>query len=494
MRFATLAAAGVVALVLASTASAGPYTLSSTALASGPSPFTGCTADHAADQIAAGSTLYPNSEPEPRADVNPTNPANIVGAYQQDRWNDGGGRGLVASWSKNGGATWHPVVIPGITRCSNGDFDRASDPWVSFAPNGDLYAISLTFDAFDTHNGILVSKSTNGGESWGAPIPVAEDNTNGLDKQSITADPFDSNYVYAAWDRFLSPPGFPPSDQGRFHAQSYVQQAFFSRSTNGGVSWGPAQVLYNPGTHAGTIGSIINVLPDRTLVDGFVVFGDHKRTIRGANVADVRSMDLGATWSKKATLIAPVDPSFPGPTDPDHPNLIIRGGELPDFAVDRVSGKLYAVWDDDLPDGVDKVYFSQSSDGGLTWSDPVKINKTPTNIPTLDQSAFTPTVKVAADGTVGVTYYDFRNNTAAAGLTTDYWFVHCHATCTDPANWGETHVAGPFDEEQAAYARGYFLGDYEGMVTIGNVFGPFYNQAVNQATDPSDAFYSTLTP
>src|SRR5947207_15944356 len=141
--------------------------------------------------------------------------------------------------------------------------------------------------------------------------------------------------------------------------------------------------------HAGTIGSIINVLPDRTVVDGFVVFADHKRTIRGAYVADVRSTDLGATWSKKATLIAPVDPSFPGPTDPDHPNLIIRGGELPDFAVDAVSGKLYAVWDDDLPDGLDKVFFSQSSDGGLTWSDPVKINKTPTNIPALNPAQFT---------------------------------------------------------------------------------------------------------
>jgi hypothetical protein len=495
MRFATLAAAGVAALVLASTASAGPYTLSSTATASGPSPFTGCTADHAADQIAAGSTLYPNSEPEPRADVNPANTSNIVGAYQQDRWNDGGGRGLVSSWTKDDGATWHPVVIPGITRCSNGDFDRASDPWVSFAPNGNLYAISLTFDAFDTHNGILVSKSTNGGESWGAPIAVAEDNTNGLDKQSITADPLDSNYVYATWDRFLSPPGFPPSDQGRFHAASYVQQAYFSRTTNGGVSWEPPQVLYNPGTHAGTIGNIINVLPDRTLVDGFVVFGDHKRTIRGAYVAAVRSTDLGSTWSKKATLIAPVDPSFPGPTDPDHPNLIIRGGELPDFAVDRVSGKLYAVWDDDLPDGLDKVYFSQSADGGLTWSDPVKINKTPTNVPTLDQQAFTATVKVAADGTVGVTYYDFRNNTSAPGLTTDYWFIHCHATCTDPANWAETHVAGPFDEEQAPYARGYFLGDYEGLVTIGNVFGSFYDQAVSRAANnPTDVFYSRLTP
>jgi hypothetical protein len=497
MRLATLAAAGVAALVLASTASAGPYTLASTATASGPTPFSGCTADNVALQESVlGSVLFPNAEPEPRADVNPTNSSNIVGAYQQDRWSDGGARGLVASWSKDGGATWHPVVIPGVSKCSGSTiYDRASDPWVSFAPNGDLYAISLSFGFLAPHNAILVNKSTNGGESWGAPIAVAADDTNGLDKQSITADPFDSNFVYAAWDRFVSPPGFPPSDLGRFHAASYVQQAFFSRTTNGGASWSAPSVLYNPGTQAGTIGSIINVLPDRTLVDGFIVFANHKRQIRGASVAVVRSTDLGVTWSKKATLIAPVDASFPGPTDPDNTNLIIRGGELPDFAVDRVSGKLYAVWDDDLPDGVDKIFFSQSADGGLTWSAPVKINQTPTNIPTLDQQAFTATVKVAADGTVGVTYYDFRNNTSAPGLTTDYWFIHCHGSCTNPANWAETHVAGPFDEEQAAYARGFFVGDYEGMVTIGNVFGPFYGQAVSRAANnPSDVFYSTLTP
>jgi hypothetical protein len=495
MRLATLAAAGVAALVLASTASAGPYTLTSTATASGPSPFTGCTADNAAAQEAAGSTLYPNAEPEPRADVNPTNSSNIVGVYQQDRWDDGGARGLVSSWTKDGGATWHPVVIPGISACSgNLDYDRASDPWDSFAPNGDLYAISLSFNAFSLHNAIFVSKSTNGGESWGAPIAVAADDTNGLDKQSITADPFDSNFVYATWDRFLSPPGFPPSDQGRFHAASYVQQAFFSRTTNGGASWEPPRVLFNPGTQAGTIGNIITVLPDRTLVDGFVLFANHKRSIRGASIAVVRSTDLGVTWSKKAIQIAPIDAGFPGPFDPDHPDLLIRGGELPDFAVDRTSGKLYAVWEDD-PTGIDSILYSESADGGLTWSAPVKINQTPTSIPAGDQQAFTPTVKVAADGTVGVTYYDFRNNTAAPGLTTDYWFIHCHGSCTDPARWAETHVAGPFDEEQAAFARGFFLGDYEGMVTIGNVFGPFYDQAVSRAADnPSDVFYSTLTP
>src|SRR6476660_3438969 len=127
MRLATLAAAGVAALVLASTASAGPYTLSSTATASGPSLFSTCTSDSRAAQEAGGSILYPNSEPEMRADVNPTNSANI-----------GGARGLVASWTKNGGATWHPVVIPDVSACSgNPGYVRASDPWVSFAANGD---------------------------------------------------------------------------------------------------------------------------------------------------------------------------------------------------------------------------------------------------------------------------------------------------------------------------------------------------------------------
>src|SRR5262249_34232135 len=66
---------------------------------------------------------------------------------------------------------------------------------------------------------------------------------------------------------------------------------------------------------------------------------------------------------------------------------------------------------------------------------------------------------VASNGTIGVTYYDLRNNTSAPRVPTDDWFVHCHSSCTDPSNWSETHVAGSFDLEQAAVAGGYFLGD-----------------------------------
>jgi hypothetical protein len=290
-------------LVAAVPASAAPPVV-----ASGSSPFLLCTADNAAVQQQF-STLYPNAEPEMRSDINPTNPLNLVGMYQQDRWNNGGARGLVASWTKDGGATWHPVVVPGISKCSGGIYDRASDPWLSFAPNGDLYAISLSFDVFDTHNAIIVNKSTNGGESWGPPLEVTADNTNGLDKQPITADPYNANRVYAVWDRFLSPPGINASDQGKIHAQSYVQQAWLSRTTSGGAGWEPPRVLFNPGTHAGTIGSIIVVLPNAThdLIDGFILFADHKSKIRGSQIAVVRSTDHGATWSQNPIIVAQTD-------------------------------------------------------------------------------------------------------------------------------------------------------------------------------------------
>lgn len=153
-RVITLVGVCAAALVVAAIAAgAGPI------VASGPSPFSGCTADDAtAQQQQLGSTLYMNAEPEMRSTINPTSSSNIVGAYQQDRWNDGGARGLVASWSKDGGQTWHPVALPGDSKCSGGNYDRASDPWVSFAPNGDLYSISLSFDVFDTHNAIIVNK------------------------------------------------------------------------------------------------------------------------------------------------------------------------------------------------------------------------------------------------------------------------------------------------------------------------------------------------
>jgi hypothetical protein len=457
----------------------------------GRSPFNGCTADDASGQIAAfGSVLYPNSEIEPRSAIDPTNPLNIVGEYQQDRWSDGGARGLVASVSHDGGASWTRVVVPGVTKCSGGAYDRASDPWVSFAPNGDLYAISLSFDFFDTHNAIIVSKSTDAGDTWGPPIEVTADNTNGLDKESITADPTDPNVVYATWDRLLTPGGSThASDNGVTHSQSYKSQTFFARSTNGGVTWEAPRQLFTDTSFSGSIGGMIRVVANGRLIDGLFTYGN--AAWKGGpcgSVSVLSSANGGLTWTNKPVIVSPFTCTYHGAHDPDT-GAQVRSGGLVDFAVDpHDRSKVYAVWEDALPSAgtIGRIFFSQSSDSGQTWSAATVISKTPAGV-----DAFIPTVAVNASGTVGVSYFDFRNNTPGGAADTDVWLVTCGAACTNPSNWAETHVAGSFDMHQAPVAEGEFIGDYMGMTTNGNTFQPFFIQAVSGA-NPTDAFFTEV--
>ena len=78
---------------------------------------------------------------------------------------------------------------------------------------------------------------------------------------------------------------------------------------------------------------------------------------------------------------------------------------------------MYLVWQDSRFGPRSSIAFSQSLDGGLTWSTPIKVNQTPDLANNLNEQAFTPMVHVLDDGTVGVSYYDFRSNTADNGAT-----------------------------------------------------------------------------
>jgi hypothetical protein len=72
-----------------------------------------------------------------------------------------------------------------------------------------------------------------------------------------------------------------------------------------------------------------------------------------------------------------------------------------------------------------------------------------------------------------VSYYDFRNNTPAAGALTDYWLAYAPAAATNPNAWGEVRLTNTsFNLEQAPtrFNGGYFLGDYEGLAAAGNDF------------------------
>src|SRR5881398_76801 len=208
-RAAAVVSALMILLPLAP-ASAGPYVATAVHQASGtPSPPANGNSPFAACDISGflipGETNFVNTELEPWVAVNPTDPSNIIGVYQQDRYTFGRARGLAAAVSHNGGATWNSTYPPfsacaGGSTTNGGDFQRASDPWVTFAPNGDAYFISLSVSfigpAAATGTAVLVSKSTDGGDHWSNPTALVREIGDAdvapfyfNDKESITADP-----------------------------------------------------------------------------------------------------------------------------------------------------------------------------------------------------------------------------------------------------------------------------------------------------------------
>ena len=472
---------------------------------SGASPFTaGCSL------AGQTGTNYPNSEVEPYVEVNPANGDNLIGAWQQDRWSDGGSRGNVVGASLDNGASWQIVgqtknsICSGGTASNGGGYQRASDPWVTISPNGNAYLMSLSIDqdptsAFGSNpDAMLVSKSTNGGLTWSDPITLIRDtNPNRLnDKNSMTADPNDSKYVYAIWDRLESPPSGNTNPNAGENATAYRGPTLFTRTTNAGNSWEEPRIIFDPGTQQQTIGNQIVVRPQGELVNVFnLIQNTRKKATRGYNVSVIRSEDKGETWSKPIRFERMVNP---GVSDPDDGDPVRTGDIIPDAAVDPNSGQLYAVWQDKrFDDGQhDSIALSTSTDGGLTWTPAVKVNRTPTNIPSGNQQAFTPAVDVAEDGTVSVTYYDFRNNTADPDtLPTDYFVVHCDAgsDCSEAANYGdEVRLTDTsFDMGKAPVARGYFTGDYEGLAATGSYL-TFFSQP--HGSDPASTFFRRVGP
>lgn len=406
---------------------------------------------------------YASTEVEPQIAVDPTNPNNVIGVFQQDRWSDGGAHGLLAAVSHNGGVTYANNWAR-FSSCSGNptELPRATDPWVSFDAGGRAYQIALPIvdGSFEFGSAVTASYSTDKGDTWSAPVDIIRDEADPAgaifnDKQSITADPNQRNVAYATWIRG----DLPGQDVSIFKlANSFAYRGLpmFSKTTNGGVSWSTPKAMTNANVYAQ--GNQIAVLPNGTLVDVQAVLAKGsgiQPTARQYFIGVQRSNDGGEHWSP-ATRVAPL-----GYVQPRADGKDLRVGDyLPDIAVDRASGDLYITWTNPQGGSTQKVVLSRSTDNGKTWSSPVIVSHHP------NTHSFNHAVAVAQnDGDVAVLYMDVDRNVegAADGIPTDVYIRHAERAGDGSLSWQAPVLLDSFDFAKAPVARGLFLGDYVGL-------------------------------
>lgn len=275
--------------------------------------------------------------------------------------------------STNSGNTWTDKgALPASTEGDAGDPVLAAH-----AASGSLYLSTL---GFNTGENVQVFKSTDAGNTFGAPVngtPGYAGSHDFQDKEWITADNASgtgNGNVYLCWTRFGS---------------TGAEEIRFTRSTNAGATFGPnLGTLLSPGGQ----GCYVVVAPNHAV---YVLYyrgtgtggqgGDNKIFVR-------KSTDLGVTFAPEVQVADLLSTTTNGDINL---NGGIRSNSFPHAAVNPVTGAIYATYNDD-PAGVDNsdAFFVQSTNGGATWSAPVQVNNDDG-----DRDQFFPTLSVSQAGT-----------------------------------------------------------------------------------------------
>ncbi|HJQ70935.1 MAG TPA: sialidase family protein [Blastocatellia bacterium] len=241
------------------------------------------------DLLGNDSVAQRATQAEPYLHANPENPNNLLAGWQEYRFANGGARVLNYSVSFDGGLTWSEAHLPQLTVVNGGVWQRASDPWVEFGPNNRAYYTSLLFNSSSPDNAIAVSVSTDGGATWGPPVIVARATLNFNDKQALTVDTHRSSTffgnVYVAWDINIDTNGV-----------TTAQHLVVARSTDGGATYGRPVRTRKKGAN---IGVIPRVGPDGTL---YIMWAGGSLSGNNLSLFFSKSTDGGVSFTPKKKL------------------------------------------------------------------------------------------------------------------------------------------------------------------------------------------------
>lgn len=295
-------------------------------------------------------------------------------------------------FSNDGGKTWGNVgtdpqhlgtLIPGVERLAGGPYDAGGDPAVAFDSQGNVYYAGLGFNRTNPDNTVAVNKGTfdsSGQLTWGPPVFINQTTAPSTlnDKEWIGVDsnassPFHDR-VYVTWTRFIFNP----------NTGAYVQSPIFlSISSDGGQTFStPTQISQNVKYDQG---SRPIIAPDGTV---YVIFEGATRLATLDSTYILKSTDGGETWSQPVAISTLQDIVPPA-------NTAFRVNSFPAGAVGP-NGTIYVAWSTQVKDSDGSLclhssnngchsaaVYSQSNDGGATWSAPTTI------FPGLDSSTRT---------------------------------------------------------------------------------------------------------
>jgi len=424
----------------------------------------------AAADVQINSDVPGSVQNEVRIAINPTDPNNLVVAY-----NDNIGQAstpLGISFTLDGGTTWadrqlsvpkHPIIgslDDGIA------LPNIFDPFIDSGPAGDIYAGYIANDGTSGGpGGLFIERSTDKGQTWFGPTTISFDlraappgapTYRFNDRPDMTVDTTGNVLVVSIKDVGMSG---PTSDI--YFAQSPAPVAPSPASPTG---------LDFTGTGTGSVASkTINDGPNGTdwaNVPDVVVASDGTIYVSWINV-DVtnpgakpgqlmldRSSDNGSTFGTDTTVLS--INALPNALSTAAGLTDAKSGSYPVIGVDpQKPAHVYLAYAADplWTDEAD-IFFIRSTDGGFTWTAPIRVNDDAT---TNDQ--FHPMLAVNPAGTIAIAWYDKRN--APSDDQWDvYWTTSSDGGLTFAANGriSDASFATPAD-----IFRRPWMGEYLGL-------------------------------
>ena len=413
--------------------------------------------------------------------VNPRDPSKILVAWIQD----GRATDLVMA-SRNGGRTFSRILVPGLSACTGGPFQVASDPGVDFSADGrQAWFSAIVVDIEDmgtaseaegegANSSMYAFRSSDSGFSWSTPSVIQPATNEFWDLPRLTADPRRPKRAYYVYD--LREP------VGKFGTKGF---SLFSKTTNSGQTWSTPTKLYDPQTTSSWPGiSKILVNKDNSLLDVMAIVDTDPSDAAAPNTTQqiaVRSTNRGRTWSEPIPIGRS---SGRGVIDPATKNILNTFDTYPSQTV-APNGDVYVSWlqPGKTPQSPSRIAVARSTDSGLHWR---------TSHIGIDGQGALPTIEVAGDGTVGVVYYVAAPESIGGNWPTKVMV----ATSRDHGrHWSRRQIAGPFNLlTTGSKARACcFVGDFEGIDRLPHGIAAAYSIGKPQAKHKVDVYFSRIT-